>query len=308
MARQTILRLIMLVTVITLVAPLLPTGDQAAARSRSGGRSFSRSYGGSRTYRTPYRPTTPYRSRRDSGAFTRGLAGGFLGGALGSMLFGGGMGYGMGGGMFGTGIGLFQILLFGGIAYFIYTRFLRRRDPDDDPYVSRPPPFAGGYDDAPDEPLGPVDDSLEGGLALIRANDPTFDPARFTEMASDIFFKVQAGWMRRDIDSYRHLLGDQLAREYEQAFAEMKAKGEINKLESIAIRKVEIVDAGIDGNEEFVTVLFTANLLDYTVDDKSGELIRGSMTEPVKFAEKWTWARPAGTSGWKLEGIEVVKG
>lgn len=31
-----------------------------------------------------------------------------------------------------------------------------------------------------------------------------------------------------------------------------------------------------------------------------------SMTEPVKFAEEWTWARPLGTQDWKLEGIKEV--
>ncbi len=86
----------------------------------------------------------------------------------------------------------------------------------------------------------------------------------------------------------------------------MKEKGFINKLESIAIRKVDIVDAGSVDNEDFVTVLFTANLLDYTVDEKTGDVVDGSMTEPVKFAEKWTWARPVKTEEWKLEGLEVV--
>ena len=113
--------------------------------------------------------------------------------------------------------------------------------------------------------------------------------------------------MRRDLDSYRHLLGDKLAEEYADHFAEMQEKGVINKLESIAIRKVEIVDAGSVDGEDFVTILFTANLLDYTVDEKSGTVVEGSMTEPVKFAEEWTWARPVGTEEWKLEGIKVVK-
>ncbi|EKD34426.1 MAG: hypothetical protein ACD_75C02346G0001 [uncultured bacterium] len=110
--------------------------------------------------------------------------------------------------------------------------------------------------------------------------------------------------MRRDLDAYRHLLGDQLAREYEQHFAEMRQKGQINKLESIAVRAIEIIAAGSDGREDFVTLLLTANLLDYTVDDKSGELISGSMTTPVKFAEEWTWARSVGTQNWRLEGIK----
>jgi predicted lipid-binding transport protein (Tim44 family) len=57
-------------------------------------------------------------------------------------------------------------------------------------------------------------------------------------------------------------------------------------------------------DRDFVTVNFSANLLDYTVDDKSGDLVDGSMSNPVKFEEEWTWARPAGTQDWKLEGIK----
>jgi predicted lipid-binding transport protein (Tim44 family) len=87
----------------------------------------------------------------------------------------------------------------------------------------------------------------------------------------------------------------------------MKEQGHISKLESIAVRKVEIVAAGSENGEDFVTVQFTANLLDYTVDEKTGALVSGSMTEPVKFVEKWTWARPVRTEEWKLEGIEVVE-
>jgi len=106
---------------------------------------------------------------------------------------------------------------------------------------------------------------------------------------------------------YRHLLGEQLALEYEEHFAEMRQKGHINKLENIAIRNVEVIDAGSDNKEDFVSLLFTANLLDYTVDEHTNAVVDGSMIEPVKFAEKWTWTRPVGTMNWKLEGIEVVK-
>ncbi len=82
----------------------------------------------------------------------------------------------------------------------------------------------------------------------------------------------------------------------------MRRKGHINKLESIAVRNLEIVQAGSDGREDFVTILFSANLLDYTVDDKSGELVEGSMTTPVKFNEEWTWARPSAQKhgNWKV--------
>ena len=283
--------------------------DHADARSRSGGRSFSRS----RSISPPPSRTSPSATQRSSsGGFMRGMAGGLVGGAIGSMLFGSLAHAGAGGGLGGSGIGLFQILLLGGIGYFVYSRFFKKKatpsyaqyqqqaggaatggffNPGNSGYFSPPPPPGGG--------------TVEDGIAMIRRSEPDFDPAYFKEVAQDVFFQVQAGWMRRDITSYQHLLDAKLVREYEEHFAEMRRNGQINKLENIAVRSVELVDAGVDGNEEFVSLLFTANLLDYTIDEHSGSVLEGSMTAPVKFVEKWTWARSLGELDWKLAEIEI---
>jgi len=268
--------------------------QQADARSRGGGRSFRRS---APRRVTPRRSSSRVKTPRSRSGFGRGLAGGLLGGALGSLLFGSMFGMG------GNGMGILPMLILGGIGYFMYRRFTAPPRNSGAPGY-QPPPARESFSVPP---VSPTADSVESGLAEIRQHDPGFDPDHFKEVASDVFFQVQAGWMRRDLASYRHLLGSELAAEYAGHFAEMKQKGLINKLESIAIRKVEIVDAGTENNEDFVTVLFTANLLDYTVDDKTDTLVAGSMTQPVKFAEEWTWARPVGTEEWKLEGIKVVE-
>jgi predicted lipid-binding transport protein (Tim44 family) len=225
------------------------------------------------------------------------------------MLFGSMFGAG------GQGMGILPILLLGGGAYFLFKRFSganrgqpggagygNQRQQDNHARGAESNMFGSG---APSQSSTPdIGGNLfEEGVAQVRQSDRDFDPNYFKEIASDVFFQVQAGWMRRDLDSYRHLLGDQLAKEYEGHFEKMRAKGIINKLESIAIRGVEVIQAGSDGREDFVTVKFTANLLDYNVDDKSGELVDGSMTAPVKFEEEWSWARPTGTQDWKLEGI-----
>ncbi|MCL2790526.1 MAG: Tim44 domain-containing protein [Desulfobulbus sp.] len=305
---------LLVVFTLTLVDATITT-HYADARSRSGGRSFS----------SPMRqPSTPQQAapgqfgqqrqqqqmQQPAGGFGRGLMGGLLGGALGGLLFGSLFGMG------GSGMGILPLLLLGGVGYFLYKRFANRPSaPSAAGY--QPPPDSGRFQDGQDHfsgsavpPVPPIREArtMEQGLAEIRLTDPGFDDKYFLEVASDVFFKVQAGWMRRDLNSYRHLLGSQLAAEYEGHFARMRAAGQINKLESIAIRRVEIVDAGSDNGEDYVTVLFTANLLDYTVNDTTGALLEGSMTEPVKFAEQWTWARPIRTEQWKLEGINVVEG
>jgi predicted lipid-binding transport protein (Tim44 family) len=285
---------------LVLVALFLVNGsllaDTADARSRGGGRSFK-----SAPRSTHTQNAAPVQQRK-SGSFAKGLAGGLIGGAIGGMLFGSLFGAG------GQGMGLLPILLFAGVGFFLFRRFARSRQG-----AGREPAggvFSGGQGGAfqTPSPVPGSPEAVEQGLNEIRQTDINFDASDFLAIASDAFFQVQAGWIRRDLDSYRDLLGAQLVSEYEEQFAQMREKGIINKLESIAIRKVDMVDAGVTGSEDFVTVLFAANLLDYTVDETTGDLVEGSMNNPVKFEEEWTWARPVGTNGWKLEGIKVVAG
>lgn len=276
--------------------------ESADARSKRGGKMFSRPAPRKAPAQKTAQQTT---TQKKSGGFSKGLMGGLLGGAIGAMLFGSLFGAG------GEGMGLLPILLLAGVAFFLFRRFASRQK------TASPTGYGGQFTRNTDmfrdqgsegyQPFGNTQTTQEDGIQQLQRMDPHFDQAYFLEVASDVFFQIQAGWMRRDLDSYRHLLGSQLAGEYEEHFAEMKENGHINKLESIAIRKVELSDCGSDGTEDFVTVLFTANLLDYTVDENTGDLIEGSMTTPVKFAEEWSWARPTGTQDWKLEGIKVIE-
>lgn len=290
-----------------------PLADIADAKAKIGGKSFRSA---------PKAPATPKAAPNTNQAqpksttgssFGKGLAGGLLGGALGGLLFGSMFGMG------GQGMGFLPILLLAGVGWFLYRKFTQsqRQQGYSQQGYSRQgdmngfPNQGGGFTSAtpggapvdapPPMPGSPM--ALDAGLAEIRRNDPDFEPDYFLEVASDVFFKIQAGWMRRDLSTFRHLLGEQLAGEYADHFADMKARGVINKLESIAVRNIKVQKAGSTGTEDYVTVLFSANLLDYTVDEASGEVVEGSMTEPVKFEEEWTWARPVGTQEWRLEGI-----
>jgi predicted lipid-binding transport protein (Tim44 family) len=273
--------------------------DSAEARSMKGGRSFQMA-----PKKVPAQTTRPAPAK-EGGSVSRGMMGGLLGGAIGGLLLGSMFGMG------GTGMGILPIILLGVAAYFLYRRFAASRQAGYQAaaYSGQPGSAGGGVEGYSGGAGPPATPEIGGnlvadGLEQIRQSDRHFDANHFLEVASDVFFQIQAGWMRRDLDSYRHLLGSELAAQYAEHFAEMRRLGQINKLESIAIRNVEIVAAGSDGREDFVTVQFTANLLDYTVDDQSGEVLDGSVSTPVKFQEQWTWARPVGTEEWKLEGIK----
>ena len=296
------------------LAPVLLVTD-AWARAGSGSSGGSR---GSRSYSSPARPSqSPVTPRQPSappssfqqpqrsgwgGGLMGGLAGFALGGLLGSMLFGGGMG-GLGGG-----IGLLEILLIGG-GIFLLFRMMKNRQAQTAPSYGQG--YGGGQPqgqpqaqmyEAQAVATGPSD--LDRGVSYIRKMDAGFDPARFTDTASDIFFRVQAAWMARDMSQASTSLTPEMADILQKDCDRLRGQGRINRLDSIAVRSVTVTEAWQESGQDYVTVHFLASLLDYTVDERSGQVVEGSRTEPVKFEEFWTFVRPVGPNPWRLSAIQ----
>jgi predicted lipid-binding transport protein (Tim44 family) len=157
-------------------------------------------------------------------------------------------------------------------------------------------------------PVPLPDYDIKAELEPIRRTDPAFNEVTFKEMAQDIFFKLQGAWMRQDPALIKDLATPEMSAILEKDLQELKAKGQINRLENIAVRQVEISEAWQEQGQDYLTVGFLANLLDYTVDANTKLVLAGSNTEPVKFEEYWTFSRPSGRGPWKLSAISQSKG
>lgn len=303
-----------------IIAAALAVTD-ADARAGGGGSFGGR---GSRSYSPPPRPMQreaapsgqpspnraaspgyPQQAPQPAGGFMRGLGGGLLGGIaggiLGGMLFSHmGWGGGMGGGMGGSGIGIFEIILIVGIGYVIFRMVQNSRQT-----------AGAGYAPAPSreyqpEPVQAADNGIGQGLSWIRRMDGSFDESRFNENVTDIFFKIQGAWMNRDISPTRALMTDEAAKTFQNDIEGLLRDKKTNHLENVAVRKVEIAEAFQEEGNDFITVLFTANLLDYTTDDATAAIVAGSKTDPVKFEEYWTFTRKVGNNPWRLSAINQV--
>jgi len=290
---------------------------QLNAHARAGGgRSFGAS--ASRSYArpaTPYSQSSPSRTQaapartpfqqQAGGGFMRSMAGGLVGGMLGGMLFRSlGMAGGAGG-MGGGGIGIFEIVLLAGIGYLIYRFIKKRREGGSATTFGQ-----GGYQGATAIPAPyqnqieePAADELDEGLAHIRQMDPSFDESRFNDTVMDLFFKIQGGWMNRDLSSASGILTEEMRRTFQEDLDRLLRDKQINRLENIAVRNVEISEVWQESGQDYISALIYANLLDYTTDDSTGALLSGSKTEPVKFEEYWTFTRPVGNNPWRLSAI-----
>lgn len=261
-------------------------------------------------------PAAPAASPFGGGGFLRSVAGGIVGGMIGGMLFrslgfaGGGEGGASGAG---GGMGIMDFLLIGALLYGIYWFIKRRRSEaaataPAGTYYRESSPAGGGQTALP---LPAFDasrpDDAAAGLGHIRQMDPHFDEKRFTDGCMDQFFLIQGAWANRDMTSVRNILTAEMFGKLQEDAEQLKAQKQINRLENIAVRSVEITELWQEGGEDFITVRLTANLLDYTVDEQTGKVLSGSRTEPVKFNEYWTFTRPVGDYPWKLSAIHQAE-
>jgi predicted lipid-binding transport protein (Tim44 family) len=109
--------------------------------------------------------------------------------------------------------------------------------------------------------------------------------------------------MNRDLAPVTGLLTDEMKRIFQEDLDRLIRDKQVNRLENIAVRNVEAVEAWQESGQDYITALIYANLLDYTTDDVSGTVVSGSKTEPVKFEEFWSFTRPVGNNPWRLSAI-----
>jgi predicted lipid-binding transport protein (Tim44 family) len=286
--------------------------EARAGGGRSGG------FRGSRSYSSPARPSNPTAPRREAtpsqqpgmmgpqtGGFMRGLGTAVLGGFLGSMLFSGlAHGFGGLGGLGGSGFGMIEILLLAGLGYFLYRKFLR-------------PAAATGYGsmqyqntqpytqyDPPSSPVAEAPSNNQVDYRSLTMMDRSFNPDQFLKTAQDIFFKVQGAWNKQDTNTLGALCGSELMKTWGDELTSLRARGQQNKMENIALRESDITEVWTENGEDYITVRLLANLLDYNVDAKTGAVVSGSNSDPIQFEEYWTFSRPVGPNTWKLSAVQ----
>jgi len=296
------------------------------ARAGSGG---SR---GSRSYSTPARPspaspTTPSSPSRSlnqpaspaaaqrpgffGGGLMSGLAGFAIGGLIGSMLFGGlGGGGGLGG--FG-GIGLLEMVLIGGGLYLLFRFFRNRQAQSAQPaYAGATSAYGAGSERSwgtaggatVEMPAAPSD--LERGMSNIRTMDPGLDTSAIVDHARRVYFVVQQAIGMRELAGVRDYLAPEMATVLQTQCDRLRGARQTNRIEQLDVRRAELSEAWQESGRDYVTVLISATMLDYTVDDATGAVVEGSRTAPQAIEDFWTFTRPVGNNPWKLSAIQAA--
>lgn len=314
--RRTVLTALSLFAFIGLSQIVMESYVEArAGGGRAGG------FRGSRSARPPARPaqpTNPSEARRETapgqqqatpfapqtGGFMRGIGMAMLGGFLGSMLFSGIANAGFGG-FGGSGFGMIEILLLAGLGYFLLRKFRRpaaATNYGSMQYQDAQPYAAPSSAPALETPAPTINNDID--YRSLTMMDRSFDPNKFLKTAQDTFFKVQGAWNKQDTAALSALCGRELMQTWQEELNHLQARGQQNRMENIALRESEISEVWTENGDDFITVRLHANLLDYTVDAKTGAVVSGSNSDPIEFEEYWTFTRPVGPNAWKLAAVQ----
>ncbi|MBF0439694.1 MAG: Tim44 domain-containing protein [Magnetococcales bacterium] len=317
---------------------LLP--DEAEAQRFGGGSSVGSR--GSRSFSTPRQatpradaPQSTARSTTPAPTATQAPAGGFasrfgsgllggiggfmLGGLLGSMLFGSGGG--------GGGFGLLEILLLGGILWFLWSRFKGSKSPQPMPdnshnwkpvSLEKPLPETGfnnttqyqGTELPKTFSMGSsakadTINEVDQGLANIRSMDPNFNETQFLNGAKAAYQQIQGAWSDWSVDRLRPLLTDRMWSLIETQARQRQAAGRRDIVEKIRFQTTEITEAWQESGDDWLTVHFLVEMVEYETD-VTGNLMHGNPNATVMAEEYWTFTRPVGSSNpnWYLSAIQ----
>jgi hypothetical protein len=156
---------------------------------------------------------------------------------------------------------------------------------------------AGGMpsDDSPAIPPAPQGDLF----AEIKAGDPNFNEEMFFGRVNEMFVAIQYAWMARNLEPVRRFLADQQFTVLNNSVqTDYVQKGQINKLDNVHITQMWPVEVTKMGEYDSVKMLIEAACIDYTVDERTGEIVNpselGDGKTPTTFQEYWTFMRKGG--------------
>jgi len=145
--------------------------------------------------------------------------------------------------------------------------------------------------------------SLDEGIRDIRRMDSAFDPARFRGYIEMVFRVTHAARMSRDIASLRDRVTPELYGELQARCDRSRSLGHASHVSEMEIH-AEVTEAWHEDGRDYVTAFVAGEMLDYTVDERTGALVAGSKsTQDVEAF--WTFTRPSGLNPWMLSAIQT---
>ena len=106
---------------------------------------------------------------------------------------------------------------------------------------------------------------------------------------------MQNGWTAKNIESLRPYFTDALFTQMERSLQGYVQRGETNVVERIAVLDVTPLGFHQTGGEDHILLRLRTRITDYTVQDSTQKIVRGSRDQEKFMTYEWDLLRPTGT-------------
>lgn len=147
-----------------------------------------------------------------------------------------------------------------------------------------------------------VQDNTSSVEAKIREIDPMFSAENFMAYSREVFVKLQTAWMEKKWEEIRPFESNELFEQHRQQLQYLIDNNQTNMMEKICVRYTCLNSFRQDGDKEIITMTLKSAMKDYTIDDKTKNVVQGNKNEDVYMVYTLTFMRKAGVK--TKEGIE----
>lgn len=127
-----------------------------------------------------------------------------------------------------------------------------------------------------------VPDNTSTISAQIKQTDELFSSHKFIGWTKEVFITLQNAWEERDWTKIRPFEKEEIFRLHELQLQEYINEGHINKIDEINVNRAYLTEYEKDTEYEYLTVYMEVRMLDYIINESTGQLIKGNKTMPVR--------------------------
>ena len=133
-------------------------------------------------------------------------------------------------------------------------------------------------------------DAVAAGLERIHAADPGFDAAQFVEGARFAFEMIVGAFAAGDKARLRPLLSDEVYQPFATAIDERSSAGETLETRIVALKRLDITEAGLTGRVARITVKFVSDQINM-LRAHDGSVVDGDPDHAIEKTDFWSFTR-----------------
>ncbi|WP_026835428.1 TIM44-like domain-containing protein [Eubacterium xylanophilum] len=136
--------------------------------------------------------------------------------------------------------------------------------------------------------------------------DPEFDEAEFRERWSNLYIQMQDCWRDKDIEPVKPYFTDAFFNQCDRQVQSMKQQGVTNYVERIAVLEVAPLGFYQTSDMDHIVVRVNTRIVDYTLDDATGNLVSGDRSAEKFMVYEWDVCRKTGITTSQSEGVKSL--